>query len=80
MSGSTSYGKKGTAAIDPTAVPKVSPDSSADEILIPTSKHKQKKEKKKKAKKSQEEGKDKGGAKAETDATQVGSRLLIGKM
>jgi len=66
MSGSTSFGKKGRAAIDPAAVAKVSPDSSADEIHIPTGKDKQ--EKKKKKKKGQGEGDGKGEAKAETDA------------
>lgn len=76
MSGSTSFGKKGRAAFDPAAVAKVSPDSSADEILIPTGTDKQKKKKKK----GQEEGKGKEEAKAETDATggsQVSPRHLI---
>jgi hypothetical protein len=76
MSGSTSFGKKGRAAFDPAAVAKVSPDSSADEVLIPTGKDKQKKKKKKKG---QEEGKGKE-AKAETGAaggTQVSPRHLI---
>jgi hypothetical protein len=83
MSGSTSFGKKGRAAIDPAAVAKVSPDSSADEIHIPTGKDKQeKKKKKKKKKKGQEEGNGKGEAKAETDAaggSQVSPRHVIQK-
>jgi len=35
MSGSTSFGKKGNAAIDPTAMADVSPVSESDEIFVP---------------------------------------------
>jgi hypothetical protein len=88
MSGSTSFGKKGRAAIDPAAVARVSPDSSADEIQIPTGKDKKtkKKEKKEKKKKKEQEAEAEaeGQGKAETGtgtdaagASQVSPRHLI---
>lgn len=90
MSGSTSFGKKGGAAIDPTAVADVSPVSESDEIYVPTksstSGDQQKKVKKaKKAKKAVEtkaQGKAEGEAKVKTDdaGSQVSPRHLAQKV
>jgi hypothetical protein len=73
MSGSTSFGKKGNASIDPTAVADVSPVSESDDIYIPgkpdTSADQQKKMKKnKKATETKAQGNTEEKAKNESDA------------
>jgi hypothetical protein len=71
MSGSTSFGKKGSAGIDPTAVADLSPVSSSDEIVVPTktSTSGDKQKKVKKATKDKPKEVAKGKAKPETDTT-----------
>ncbi len=78
MSGSTSFGKKGNAVHDPTAVADVSPVSESDEIYIPgkSSISGDQQKKVKKAAETKVQGKPEGKAKAETDTagTQVSPR------
>jgi hypothetical protein len=80
MSGSTSFGKKGGASIDPTAVADVSPVSESDEIYVST-KSNPSGDQQKKVKKPAE-GKAEGKAKAETDTagSQVSPRHLAQKV
>lgn len=75
MSGSTSFGKKRGAAYDPAAVAKLTPDSSADDLHIPTVEDKQKRKKKKK-KKGKEDGKEKGKGEAKTEADAAGGQQV----
>jgi hypothetical protein len=85
MSGSTSFGKKGSASIDATAVADVSPVSESDEIYVPskpsTSKDQQKKVKKKAAE-TKAEGRAEGDAKTGTGAggSQVSPRYPAGEV
>jgi hypothetical protein len=80
MSGSTSFGKKGSASIDPAAVADVSPVSESDEIYVPTksSTAGDQQKKVKKAVETKAQGKAEGEAKAKTDdaGSQVSPRHL----
>jgi hypothetical protein len=84
MSGSTSFGKKGSASIDPTAVADVSPVSESDEIYVPTKSSTSGDQQKqvKKAAETKAQGKAEGKSKAETDTagSQVSPPYLAPKV
>lgn len=78
MSGSTSFGKKGNPAHDPTVVPDVSPVSSSDEIYVPT-KAGESEDKSKKKLKKKKGAKDKAKTETDTAGSQASPLHLIQK-